>query len=732
MKWLDDITNLGSLALTSPSEKTVTSVLPAGATSLPVPSNIFSGGTVGVQTPRRGSVEIIEAYRTMPGLRTITQKIAMTFASVPWSVYRVKDTRSGKSVKHLRLQQTPVNDRRGVIKSLQDMTMEELLDDPVCQILARGNDCLSGFEVRQVMQVHLDLVGEAFAWIERNLFGMPVALWPMNPSWVMDTPALNADPVYSLRIGGKTVDLPASEMFYIKDPDPASPYGRGAGLGMSLGDELDSDEYAALFIKSFFANDANPTAVWAFENLTTPQLKRLESDIDNKHRGAERAHKIHLISPKPDIETFSPSFQDMTMVEVRRFLRNITRETFGVPPEIVGIIENSNRATIEAANFIFAQWVLTPRLEQWRIALQKQIVPQFDDRKVLHYENPVPEDKEHILNIAAAAPNMRTRGEWREMQSLPPNEGDNVYIQPFGVEQIPAETGKSSLASMMMGAPPPEASKGFVGKSITMQDISPLLNALDSEAIASKLDWWKEAIESVANRTLADDIGVSVSMNILDPRIVEHLRNLGKVRIKGINKTSEKRLRNALEEGVKEGESIDALSSRIRREFQQIGAHRAEVIARTEVLRSSNFAIAEAQRQSGVVHKRVWVSTLDNRTRDLHKPPMHGQVRLLDDPFLFADGVTTMHPGASGVAEHDIQCRCTTSAVIDDDDQEFITWLEDIRQRGSDTHIAEYKKFDERITPWEKRAEQSITAGFEEQMKAMLAKLFEIAALSGR
>ena len=53
----------------------------------------------------------------------------------------------------------------------------------------------------------------------------------------------------------------------------------------------------------------------------------------------------------------------MTFTELRSFERDAIIQTFNVPPELVGVIENSNRATIEAALTIMAIQVIVPRLE---------------------------------------------------------------------------------------------------------------------------------------------------------------------------------------------------------------------------------------------------------------------------------------------------------------------------------------------------------------------------------
>ena len=51
---------------------------------------------------------------------------------------------------------------------------------------------------------------------------------------------------------------------------------------------------------------------------------------------------------------------------MRKFLRDTIYQTYGIPPEVLGIIENSNRATADAAMYIYGILVLTPRLNKMR------------------------------------------------------------------------------------------------------------------------------------------------------------------------------------------------------------------------------------------------------------------------------------------------------------------------------------------------------------------------------
>jgi hypothetical protein len=66
----------------------------------------------------------------------------------------------------------------------------------------------------------------------------------------------------------------------------------------------------------------------------------------------------------------------------------------------------------------------------------------------------------------------------------------------------------------------------------------------------------------------------------------------------------------------------------------------------------------------GVKIKRVWVATNDDRTRDSHLA-MDGKEADDDGLFTFPSGVRTEGPGMSGVAEEDINCRCTVRVEVE-------------------------------------------------------------------
>lgn len=165
-------------------------------------------------------------------------------------------------------------------------------------------------------------------------------------------------------------------------------------------------------------------------------------------------------------------------------------------------------------------------------------------------------------------------------------------------------------------------------------------------------------------------IGSSVGMNMDNPRARKFIRESAGNLIKEIDETTKKRLRDELEEGIKEGAGIPELQKRVKKVFDNATDSRAEMIARTEVIKASNFASVESWRQSGVVEAKEWLTAGDERVDPLCLA-MDGKVMILKDIF-FKEGDTFTVGEHSMTFEHDVPeppmhvgCRCTLIPVLD-------------------------------------------------------------------
>lgn len=662
------------------------------------------------QPPTYGTKGLLEMYSKSPWLRAAAAKVSAATAGVPWRIYAVRGSQ-GRALLRRDVQSADLQVRHQMLKELKaegdlvDLTEKH----PAIDFLNRGNPLVVGLQAAQVSQIWLDLTGDAYWMLERNGSDMPLRYWPIPPHWVTRIPVAD-NMTYEIQMPGWYGEIPATEIVWFKDIDPVNPYSRGSGLTRSLSDEIETDEYAAKHTKSWFYNRAVPELIVGVEGASEESLRRAEARWNEKHQGFWKAFQTHWHSGKLEVEQLGSSFKDMQLTELRQYERDAIIQVWGVSPEILGIVENSNRATIDAADYVFSRWVLSPRKELQRAILQERLIPEYDERLILDYENPIPADKDRELKAAKAAPHTLTRDEWRERQGEEPMEGvPDVQYLPHTL--IPVRPGGGGV-----DAQPEE--EGVVGtaEKARVDDIDPLIDAVKGEVIDRQVKPEYEELISAFGKRGLEEVGVEPLFNLHNPRVDQHLNAVSTTRIKGlVNETTRRELKDELIAGVREGEGADKLSRRVRSTFTKARGHRSRTIARTEVMRSANFATYEAQFQSGVVQQRKWIATMDSRTRDEHMG-MHGQTQKLTDPFVDpSSGATTMYPGSFNVASLDINCRCTTIAYEPEEEE-----------RATDREAIIWRAWDRELLSWERSFSTALSRGFDEQEEAVLAKMREI------
>jgi phage portal protein BeeE len=272
---------------------------------------------------------------------------------------------------------------------------------------------------------------------------------------------------YLVTVGTVTKEYPARAIIHLRNPDPEDPLNRGVGTAFSLGDELDTDEYVARFLKNSFFNNMLPPFVASIEGLNEANsgaVKAWKEDLARNHQGPERAGKLLVTSGKVTFARLDTAFKDAQIVELRKFLRDFVRMTYGIPPEIIGDVSSSNKATAFAAREILAEQVIAPRLEFWRTELQKRLLALFDPDAILDYDSPIPADREHQLRVMGTQPSAFSYDEWRDLAGLRPDPNRQGYPMPMPGQkpenqQTPAAGEGTSAAEEKAGIPEDFASR---------------------------------------------------------------------------------------------------------------------------------------------------------------------------------------------------------------------------------------------------------------------------------
>jgi SPP1 gp7 family putative phage head morphogenesis protein len=140
------------------------------------------------------------------------------------------------------------------------------------------------------------------------------------------------------------------------------------------------------------------------------------------------------------------------------------------------------------------------------------------------------------------------------------------------------------------------------------------------------------ALEDLYRRegiAVADEI--SGSFEATEARIRETVGRAVNLFARSYHEETVRLLRDALEEGITEGEGIDKLKRRIRDVGEFSSDVRALRVARTETFRIANLAGKEAYRQSGFT-KLVWFTASDEAVCEFCGP-MDGKVVSIEENF---------------------------------------------------------------------------------------------------
>ena len=149
----------------------------------------------------------------------------------------------------------------------------------------------------------------------------------------------------------------------------------------------------------------------------------------------------------------------------------------------------------------------------------------------------------------------------------------------------------------------------------------------------------------------------------------------GGVLIDSINETTRDSLKVTLAEGFGKEETTSQLRDRVSEVFTTATKSRAQMIARTEAIRASNFATLEAYRQSGVVVAKQWLTERDGSVCAFCES-MDGTVMPLDGVFAEAgsemnEGGNTLTIGITDVEYPSLHpnCRCTLIPILEGEDK---------------------------------------------------------------
>lgn len=432
----------------------------------------------------------------------------------------------GTSMVEWHLYRKPRNGQEVDPENRTEVTKHAVLD-----LLRKPNPFTTRQELIEAGQQHHELTGETFLLLYKSAFStLPLEIWNVRPDkmepvkhptkfmtgWIYNGP------------DGEKIPLDLDEVIFIRRPSPLDPWRGIAPVGSVLAD-LETAAAASAWQANFFKNSAEPGGIIETpEELSDDQWKQMRLRWEEQHKGVSRAHRVAILEGAKWVDR-KYSIKDMTLVEMRGDLREVIREAYRFPKPMLGSVDDVNRANADAGEYVFGQWLIKPRAERWKQALNNDLLPQFfppgvDPDVEFDFELDIPVDQEkesaRITAAVGAVTSLAPLGfkppalmeafdlpdiEWEEP---PPPPAPIIPGEESGDEgdggEPPADVGASSARR----AAPLRRGNVIVGRPRALTRTVPFRNIdLDRDDLPG-LDAMQQSYDEALDRTLVDWVAV--------------------------------------------------------------------------------------------------------------------------------------------------------------------------------------------------------------------------------
>lgn len=467
-------------------------------------------------------------------------------------------------------------------------------------------------------------------------------------------------------------------------------------------------------------NGARPTGAWVTGgSLTEQQFRRLREQYDERASLSRRGAPL-LVEGGATWQELGLSPRDLDFLRGQTDAARQIHAAYGVHPVVTGLQEGTYENQQQALRSTMLNAVL-PFLDTFTAELNAWLAPLYGPRVRLAYDRDafpaMSEDQDSLWRRAETgwAKGILTRNEARvlvgydelpedagnlfvnEMYGRVPREGvlpadgarterawnltdeaqRGAYVKERTALQVSWEDAMTSAAEAGLRAAHAPAIAAIRDAETTdamlaaarLADATAFADAVRPVWLAAMLDGGLDVLTrlqgdkaAAARDLIRKDDTINAARRVFGIAFSEsiefafnHIAQLaGRVTV-----TSVDAVRDAVQRGVRDGLSIPDIAALVDDvALDAIIPNRSTVIARTETIRATNAGGQAAARGTGLTLVKVWLSAVDDRTRDAHLAA-NGQRVPLDTPYT-VDGESLMYPGdPDGSAENTIACRCS-------------------------------------------------------------------------
>jgi len=324
--------------------------------------------------------------------------------------------------------------RRQAPRALADEdAVDEILEHPLLDLLARpcadaGASLLSRFELLELTQLSLDVIGRAYWLVVRDGLGAPSGLWPLAAEHI--TPLVNPHgrrllQGYEWTAGIEPKVLAPEDVIAFRAADLSDPFFGGTSPTKAVFARLGLTQLHLRQEHALLENRARPDVVISPNQpegmLGDAEARRLEDAFTRRFHG-DGAGGVFVCRDSLKVDALAYPARDLGELALSQSSIDQIARAFDIPLAMLN--HDSNRANAEQGRAQHASDAVAPRLVRIADRLNQALVPLFDPsgRLFLRFDDPVKESVE--LRLRSRAMNLRlgftTINEERAEEGYPP------------------------------------------------------------------------------------------------------------------------------------------------------------------------------------------------------------------------------------------------------------------------------------------------------------------------
>ncbi len=303
----------------------------------------------------------------------------------------------------------------------------------------RPNRRHTAFEFKMMMQMQVDLEGNALAIKELDGRGEIAALWPVPWSRVAVLVAEDDGSLFyrvTLRTG-RQVTYPAEMVLHLRGKSfdgivgvsPIKYHAETIGLAIA------QDRYAA----ALYGNAARPSGALKVKTVLSKEAKDLlRGDWNKRLQGPEKTGEMVVLDGEMDWVPFSMNQEDAQFIETKAVSNQDIYRIFRIPPHKVGDLSKATFSNIEQQALEYVTDCLMAIMVNWEQALSRDLLTE-DEQGEYFFEFLADAllrgDIKSRYEAFAIARNWGalSANDWRDKENMNRIPNGDIYLQPLNM-----------------------------------------------------------------------------------------------------------------------------------------------------------------------------------------------------------------------------------------------------------------------------------------------------------